>query len=217
MWDGFTDSENKIVPKLKWILKLKTKMLSEYIKLITWLRLFNIAAVKLLHKTQCHDPKSSVEIQETQESQNNPEKEQQTVCQDLFYLISVWARRAFQPGLPVKQCCWGTSAAGQPVLPGTAVYPHAKEWSWIQYLYYTQWLTHSDLNLLVLLLLLYVCVCTCDWVWVYVMRWKSEYYFVESVLSFLLYMDSRNWTLVARLLQQAPLSWSYIAGPDHRP
>lgn len=113
MWDVFTDSENKIVPKLKWILKLKTKMLSEYIKLITWLRLFNIAAVKLLHKTQCHDPKSSVEIQETQESQNNPEKEQQTVCQDLFYLISVWARRAFQPGLPVTN-----SAAGEPVLQG---------------------------------------------------------------------------------------------------
>lgn len=63
---------------------------------------------------------SLVEMQETQDSQSNPEKEQQTACQDLSYLTSVQARRAFPPVLPVKQCCPATSAAR------TAVEPHVK-------------------------------------------------------------------------------------------
>lgn len=94
---------------------------------------------------------SLVEMQETQDSQSNPEKEQQTACQDLSYLTSVQARRS----LP-------TSAASQAVLPGNQCCQDScratcKEWSWSQYLYYTdvQWITPFDLNLLVLLPLPY--------------------------------------------------------------
>lgn len=50
-------------------------MWSEYIKLITQLRLFNIATVKPFIKLS-HDPKSPMEMQETQDSQSNPEKQQ---------------------------------------------------------------------------------------------------------------------------------------------
>lgn len=88
---------------------------------------------------------SPVKMQETQDSQSKPEKEQRTACQDLSYLIP-------------------TSAASQAVLPGNqycqdSCKPTRKEWSWSQYSYYTdvQWITHFDLNLLVLLPLPYAC------------------------------------------------------------
>lgn len=100
----------------------KSKLQSECMKLITQLRLFNRAAVKPFpFITLGVMILSPVKIQETQDRQSKPEKEQRTACQDLSYLISVQARRTFPPVLPVKQCCQATSAARP------AVDPHAKE------------------------------------------------------------------------------------------
>lgn len=151
----------------------KSKLQSECMKFITQLWLFSRAAVKPFHNTRSHDPKQTWER-----------------AADSMPRLVIPDFSGSKKSLP-------TSAASQAVLPGNqccqdSCRPTYKEWSWSQYLYYTdvQWITHFDLNLLVLLPLPYTCIHAIE----YGYGWCGGgwNYFVESVLFFHLYMDSKN-------------------------
>lgn len=167
-------------------------------KLITQLRLFNRAAVKPFHNTRSHDPKSCGDAGDP----GQPKQPWERAADSMSGLVI--------PDFSASKKSLPTSATSQAVLPGNqccqdSCRPTCKKWSWNQYLYYidVQWITHFDLNLLVLLPLPYACTHVigygCGWCG------GSWNYFVESVLFFHLYMDSKNWSQVARLLQRAPL------------